>query len=169
MTSTWKASDSTWLKSGLTVASTVAVEVTPYFTLTPTSGSLSAGPKADGEARSSLRVYVALGTTSSESGRGRSRSTRGAWFWKNGLSGGRVGQDVDMPSRLTRRQKRIAIVTSLPLAKRMLFQGTRISTSYPSGVARPALSHTQSGERFSPAVAVLRMSACTPRGFTKRS
>ena len=34
-----------------------------------------------------------------------------------------------MPIRLTRRQNITPIRTSLPLAKRMLFQGTRISTS----------------------------------------
>ena len=36
-TSTWKASLSTWLKSGLTVASSVIVDVMPYFPLMPTS------------------------------------------------------------------------------------------------------------------------------------
>jgi hypothetical protein len=31
LTSTWKASLSTWLKSGLTVPSSVIAEVIPYF------------------------------------------------------------------------------------------------------------------------------------------
>ncbi len=37
LTSTWNASLSTWLKSGLTVASSVTVEVMPYLPLRPTS------------------------------------------------------------------------------------------------------------------------------------
>ena len=55
LTSTWNASDSTWLKSGLTVPSTVADEVTPYFADTPTSGSELAGPKPLWLARLSCR------------------------------------------------------------------------------------------------------------------
>ena len=129
MTSTWKASDSTWLKSGFTVASTVAVDVTPYFTLAPKSGCESATPNDRGETRASFHEYVALGTTSRASGRRRPRSSMAAWFWKNGLSGGSAGQDADVPMRLTRRQKRMPIRTSSPLANRMLFHGTRISTS----------------------------------------
>ena len=36
-TSTWNASLSTWLKSGLTVASSVTVDVMPYLPLMPKS------------------------------------------------------------------------------------------------------------------------------------
>jgi hypothetical protein len=43
LSSTWHWSLSIWLKSGLTVASSVIVEVTPYLTLTPAS------PVASGE------------------------------------------------------------------------------------------------------------------------
>ena len=50
-TSTWKASLSTWLKSGLTVPSSVTEEVRPYLTERPASGSESAGAKAAGVAR----------------------------------------------------------------------------------------------------------------------
>src|SRR5712691_4797223 len=51
LTWTWKASLSTWLKSGLIVPSTVAEEVTPYLTDRPASGFESAGPKAVAVAR----------------------------------------------------------------------------------------------------------------------
>jgi hypothetical protein len=51
LTSTWNASLSTWLKSGFSVASTVAEEVIPYFAESPASGLESAGPKASGVAR----------------------------------------------------------------------------------------------------------------------
>ncbi len=42
--------------------------------------------------------------------------------------GTRCGQEPLMPSRLMRRQKMTPMRTSLPLAKRMLFRGWRIST-----------------------------------------
>ena len=44
LTSTWKASLSTWLKSGLTVASSVIVDESPHFALMPKSPSASALP-----------------------------------------------------------------------------------------------------------------------------
>ena len=55
LTSTWNASLSTWLKSGLTVPSMVAADVMPYFTDRPASGSESAGPKPRAECACSLR------------------------------------------------------------------------------------------------------------------
>ena len=92
-----------------------------------------------------------------------------AWRSMKLLPAGTSGQEADIPRRLTRRQNRIPIPTSRPLLKRMVVSGRRISTSYPSAVRRPALSHTQSGAVFSPALGVVRMSACTPVGLTKRS
>ena len=85
------------------------------------------------------------------------------------LPAGTSGHEADIPRRLTRRQKRIPIRTSGPLLKRIVVSGRRISASYPSLVRRPALSHTQSGAEFSPPLGVVRMSACTPAAFTKRS
>ena len=51
LTSTWNASLSTWLKSGLIVASSVTVEVIPYLPLRPRSPSSSAEAQRDGAAR----------------------------------------------------------------------------------------------------------------------
>src|SRR5215207_9181098 len=79
LTSTWKASLSTWLKSGLIVASAVISEVTPYFTERPASGSESAGAYVSGVARDWRYEYVTLGASSRVSGRSRSRSTSVAW------------------------------------------------------------------------------------------
>ncbi len=53
LTSTWKASLSTWLKSGLTVASTVMVDVSPNLPDSPTAAVLSNAPHAEGVDRSS--------------------------------------------------------------------------------------------------------------------
>ena len=64
LTSTWNASLSTWLKSGLTVASSVTVDERPHFTLRPRSPSLSAWPHSDGVARSWSRENVADGMIS---------------------------------------------------------------------------------------------------------
>ena len=55
-TSTWKASLSTWLKSGLTVASRVIVGDSPHFALMPKSLSASATSHSLGASRSWLRV-----------------------------------------------------------------------------------------------------------------
>ena len=56
LTSTWNASLSTWLKSGLTVASTVTVDVRPYLPLMPKSPSSSAPFQPDGVARVCVRT-----------------------------------------------------------------------------------------------------------------
>jgi hypothetical protein len=53
--STWNASLSTWLKSGLIVASSVMVDVRPHLALSPRSPSLSAPAQADGVSRSCAR------------------------------------------------------------------------------------------------------------------
>ena len=129
MTSTWKASLSTWLKSGFTVPSRVIDEVTPYFTETPASGLESAGPKASGVALVRRREYVTVGITSSVSGCLKSCRTSDACRSMKLFPAGTSGQEADIPSRLTRRQKRIPMSTSSPLLKRRLERGNRISTS----------------------------------------
>jgi hypothetical protein len=126
---TWNASLSTWLKSGLTVPSSVAWEVRPYFTVRPASGSESAGANAAGVARVSRREYVAEGVTSRVSGRLRSWRISAACCSMKLFPAGTIGHEADMPRRLTRRQNRTPMRTSGPLLNRMVVRGTRISTS----------------------------------------
>ena len=42
---------------------------------------------------------------------------------------GTTGQEADIPSRLTRRQKSTPMLTSVPLLNRTLVKGSRTSTS----------------------------------------
>ena len=58
------------------------------------------------------------------------------------------------------------ILTLSPPLKRMLSSGSRISTLYPLGVRRPALSQIQSGARSSKLDALFSMSIWTPAGLT---
>ena len=128
LTSTWKASLSTWLKSGLTVASSVIVDESPHFALMPKSPSASASPHSPGATRSSLRVNTADGI-SSRVGRGsRFEKPSLECFWNTHEPGSSAGHDTDTPVRLMRRQKRIPICTSAPPPKRIVWSGKRIST-----------------------------------------
>jgi len=69
LTSTSNASLSTWLKSGLIVASSVIVEVTPYFTLAPKSAfERGDSQPACPTGRKAWRDTVLLGMTSRSSG-----------------------------------------------------------------------------------------------------
>jgi len=97
-TSTSNASLSTWLKSGLIVASSVTVEVMPYFTLAPKSAfdrgdCHSACPTG----RDSLRDTVLLGITSSSSGWCSSPNPTCAWFSNTHSPSPIAGHDHDMP------------------------------------------------------------------------
>ena len=67
--------------------------------------------------------------TSSVSGRWRSRITIVAWRSMKLRPAGTSGQATEMPSRLTRRQNSTLIFTSVPLTKRTVVSGTRISAS----------------------------------------
>ena len=68
LTSTSNASLSTWLKSGLMVASRVTVEVMPYLTLAPKSALRRDACHGWPATRVSLRDRVALGITSRRRG-----------------------------------------------------------------------------------------------------
>jgi hypothetical protein len=113
----------------LTVPSTVADDVIPYFTESPASGLSSAGANESGVACTCCQEYVALGPTSSVSGRLRSCSTIVAWRSMKPLPAGTSGHEAEMPSRLTRRQNSTPMLTSVPLLKRTLVRGSRSSTS----------------------------------------
>ena len=58
----------------------------------------------------------------------------------------------------TCRQNRMPILTASPFAKRIVWSGRAISTTKPSLVTRPALSHTRSVSNFSPEDDVLTAS-----------
>ena len=115
LTSTSKASLSTWLKSGFMVASSVIVDVMPYFTLAPKSrlatGALPASAPA---AATSLREKVALGITSSSSGWCSSPKATGACVSNTHSPGSISGHDHDMPRRLLRRKNSTPMRTSGP-------------------------------------------------------
>ena len=72
---------------------------------------------------------VALGISSSVSGRFRSCRTMSACCWKKLRPAGTTGQEADIPRRLTRLQKRTPMWTSAPLTKRTVVSGMRSSTS----------------------------------------
>ena len=109
--------------------STVIADVIPYLAEMPASGSESTAPKPSGVARSWRSDQVALGMTSSVSGCFRFWSVISAWRSMKLFPAGTSGQETDIPRRLTRRQNRMPILTSLPLLKRKLVSGSRISTS----------------------------------------
>ena len=109
--------------------STVIAEVTPYLAEMPASGSESTLEKASGVARVWRSDQVAVGITSSVSGRFRFWSVISAWRSMKLLPAGTSGHETDTPRRLTRRQNRIPIFTTSPLLKRKLVSGRRSSTS----------------------------------------
>ena len=102
-TSTWKASLSTWLKSGLTVASSVIVDVMPYFTLAPKSPFVVGAPHALRRRRAlvasrrsrseSLRATARLVQLVEDERRVRSRTPT--------CPAACAGHDHDTPMRLT--------------------------------------------------------------------
>ena len=121
MTSTWKASLSTWLKSGLTVASSVTVgRQSPLRAQAEVAVGVGR-PQRAGAARSWLRVSTCRRNQLARRPRledRRSRASRAVW--KTHLPGSSAGHDTDTPMRLTRRQNRMPICTSAPPLKRIV-------------------------------------------------
>ena len=129
LTSTSNASLSTWLKSGFTVASSVIVDVRPYFTLAPKSRFALGSRHARSVPRCWLRDIVALGITSSTSGWSSAPKTSGTCVSKTHLPGAISGHAHETPSRLLFRMNSTPMRTSAPPRNRRLSSGTRISTT----------------------------------------
>ena len=113
-TSTWKASLSTWLKSGLTVASSVMLEVIPYFRLAPRLPFETVLLHVAPAGRTWLPESVALGITSSSRGCLSVPNTTGTCDSNTHLPGGISGHDHEIPKRLLRRKNMTPIATSVP-------------------------------------------------------
>ena len=168
LTSTWNASLSTWLKSGLTVASRVTVDDSPHFTLTP-------------------RVAVVVGIPHSLGGSGpdRARTSRTesprasaaavmsvnasfACFWNTHLPGSSAGQETETPTRLMRRQNRIAhLHVGSALEADRLQRQTNLDRVAGIGDAPGALPDPVGRGVFA-AAGVLSMSSWMPLGLTSR-
>src|SRR5882672_2471254 len=146
LTSTWNASLSTWLKSGLIVASSVMVDVSPYLTLAPKSPFDEAAPHDCAASLVWFVETVALGITSSTRGWRSSSKTSGACDSNTHCPGAMEGHDHDTPIRLLCRKNSTPMRTSEPPRK-------------------PTLCQTQSGDESS-FFPVFSASIWMPLGFT---